>query len=90
MPSFTERIARSNPLLATGQIFLVRGTDTTGRKAWYYVRVAASRSVAFERLQGSPSLNLGDWGTIARSGYGESPPDEIKAWAEQHLGFREE
>lgn len=70
-------------------IFLVKGKDTTNRQAWYYVMVEKSKKHLFEEVEGSQPLNLTDYGQILHSGYGDEPPDDIKAKMEEEYGFKE-
>jgi len=91
--TFAQRVnpARThNPCkYKTGRIFLITGKDSSGRAAWYYVRISATKSIRFEKLNGADSLNLNDWGEIIRSGFGKSPQQSIRKWAEDELGFSE-
>ena len=92
--SFTERISRDQTRMPrrnidAGEVFLVRGKDSSGRQAWYYVRVPRTRAAIFERKESSDSLNLNDWGQILLSGFGDSPPASAKQKAWEEFGFRE-
>ena len=92
MKSFVESVGKQNRIKNSnclGEIFLIKGKDSTRRAAWYYVRVPHSKKIVFQRLQGNQSLNLNDWGTILRSGYGEAPPEEARQWALDEMGFQE-
>ena len=62
------------------RIHLVRGEDK-GRRAWYYLLVKNDEMV--ERFHAERKrdefINLGHYGQILKSGYGENPPEEARA-----------
>ncbi len=68
-------------------IFLVRGLDTTGHNAWYYVMVDRGKRESFRTQAGSPLLKLTDYGQILHSGFGEHPPEAIRLRMEDEYGF---
>lgn len=63
---------RNNP----HNLFLVRGNDSTGRKAWYYLQVQRGKVSQFEKQIATTSVKLTDFGQIILSGYGEDPPPD--------------
>jgi hypothetical protein len=71
------------------QIFLVRGKDTHGRTAWYYVLVDRVKRDSFKGKAGVPFLRLTDYGQILHSGFGANPPESIIQLMEEEYGFRE-
>lgn len=83
--SFAQRIAegttRQNIFLVTG------GNDSSGRAAWYYVEVDAAQKARFQRSVKSGALNLSEYGTIVRSGYGATPPDTVRQFMKNNYGF---
>lgn len=83
--SFTDIVKSSR----TSDIFLIRGKDTTGRRAWYYLLVEKTKKRLFESDVKRPQMQLTDYGTIVYSGYGENPPDDIKTKMFDDYGFKE-
>ena len=73
----------------TNNIFLVRGMDTTGKQAWYYVLVDKSKRDIFKSRNGVPHLKLTDYGQILYSGYGNSPPESTISLMKNQYGFSE-
>lgn len=63
---------RNNP----HNLFLVRGNDSTGRKAWYYLQVQRGKVTQFEKQIATTTVKLTEFGTIILSGYGENPPPD--------------
>ena len=55
------------------RIYLVRGNDR-GKPAWHYVLVDKHLLGLFLKKTKGGSLDVGDFGTVLRSGYGENPP----------------
>ena len=56
----------------------IKATDSTGRRAYYFVYVEPSRESAFLKAVEGGSLNLEDYGQIVASCYGEEPNEEVK------------
>ena len=81
-------VARLNADSAT-DIYLVRGNDTTGRPAWYYVRTHRGKKVAFEAASKRGNVQLTEYGVILLSGYGKTPPPEVVARMSDEYGFSE-
>ncbi|MFO0425261.1 MAG: hypothetical protein ACK526_01735 [Planctomyces sp.] len=81
--SFVSRVMKSR----ADCIFLIKGKDTTNRPAWYYVLTPFWKKTSLSNLQGTGNRNLNDYGTILHSGYGEEPPDEVKALMFEKFGF---
>lgn len=79
--SFAARSIRSE------NVYLVKGKDSTGRQAWYYVQVHALKKRQFESFTGTLQLNLNDFGNILLSGYGDEPPPDAVALAREEYGF---
>jgi hypothetical protein len=80
--SFTSRVSREH-------IYLVRGKDSTGHAAWYYIRVERPKRNLFERESRKGQIQLTDYGTILMSGYGEKPPPDAVRRAREEFGFEE-
>lgn len=57
--------------------YLVRGKDR-GRPVWYYVIVEKSLLGLFLKRTNGGSLNVADFGTVLKSGWGENPPESTK------------
>lgn len=70
-------------------LFLVRGRDASGQKAWYYVLVDKSKRDAFRVREGQAFLKLTDYGDIIASGFGEQPPEDIRQQMLKDYGFQE-
>lgn len=83
--SFTRNVVVSRP----DHIFLVRGRDAAGERAWYYVMVDKGKRDAFKSQEGVPFLKLTDYGEILHSGFGDNPPESIIRQMEEEYGFRE-
>jgi hypothetical protein len=71
------------------QIFLVRGRDTSGERAWYYVMVDRAKRDVFKSRAGVAFMNLGDYGRVLYSGFGENPPDDIVEHMRDEYGYTE-
>lgn len=71
-------------------IFLVRGKDTTGERAWYYVMIDRGKREAFKSQHRVPYLKLTDYGNILHSGFGDYPPENIRSIMEKEHGFTEQ
>lgn len=84
--NFAQQIYASRP----DHIFLVRGKDLSGRRAWYYVMVDKGKRDAFKSREGIPSLNLANYGRILYSGFGENPPEDIKNRMAEEYDFNEQ
>jgi hypothetical protein len=85
MPTFAERI----PKRAASRIYLVRGNDSTGRAAWYYLLIERRYKRRFEFSACFGQLQLTDFGKIILSGYGEYPPPDVKKRMKVEYGFEE-
>jgi hypothetical protein len=70
-------------------IYKIRGNDSTGRAAWYYLRVEPLKKTVFERESRKGQIQLTDYGTILMSGYGENPPRDVVRLAKEEFGFEE-
>ncbi len=81
--SWVDRLHRSR----TNRLYLVRGNDSKGRAAWYYVRVTKSL-ILFERALKSGSLNVTDYAEIILSGFGENPPQDVVEKMREEWGFQ--
>lgn len=68
-------------------VYLVVGTDTTGRKAWYYLHVHATKKRQFDLQSSHGSINLNDFGSILLSAYGDRPPEDVVKRARDEFGF---
>ena len=83
--SFADKVTSSRG----SDIYLVRGQDTTGRQAWYYVLVDKAKKRAFEGREGTPDLKLTDYGSILHSGYGEDPSEAMVKKMFEEYGYKE-
>jgi hypothetical protein len=56
------------------------------KPCWYYLQLEKSKVELFKaRLKGAP-FPLTDYGAILYSGWGEEPPEEIKAKIKEQFG----
>lgn len=67
-------------------MFLVRGNDSTGRAAWYFVLVDPAKKVAFRKAF-SGQVELNAYGRIIASGYGADPPTSVRERMKIEYGF---
>lgn len=87
---FSTVLKKKQPTAQTrqaGYIFLVRGKDSTGEQAWYYVQVDRSLRDRFMRLSGITRLDISEFGTVLHCGYGTQPPQHIRDLMKQEYGF---
>lgn len=68
--SFVECISRSR----NNAIYLVIAPDDTERKAWYFIQVDKMKLPLFEKAMQAPGAELGRYGDVLASGYGDAPP----------------
>jgi hypothetical protein len=80
--SFADRVRRER----ANNVFLVRGNDSTGRAAWYFVLVDPAKRAAFRKAF-SGQLELSAYGRILASGYGADPPDDVRERMKTEYGF---
>ena len=80
-----ERLVKNR----TDNLYLVRGNDTSGRRAWYYFRVIPSKKELFDRQIKSGRIQLAGFGHVLESGFGENPPAEVKKRMRDEYGFEE-
>lgn len=70
---FTNKIATSRQEL----IRLARGNDN-GEATWYYVKITGAKFPIYQqRMKMGEQVNLGDYGQVLYSGWGDNPPEEI-------------
>lgn len=74
------------------RIFLVRGNDK-GRPAWHYLLLVDDDDIIDqfkEQTQGTDAgkhtINCNNYGQVLKSGWGESPPNDVKEWMEKNYG----
>ncbi|AWM40957.1 hypothetical protein GobsT_04590 [Gemmata obscuriglobus] len=80
--TFADRVRRER----SGNLFLVRGKDSTGRDAWYFLLVDPGKRAAFRKASGG-ELQLNAYGRIIASGYGVSPPAAVRERMRTEYGF---
>ncbi len=51
-----------------------------GEMGYAYVAMPADKTVIFFRQFGGRELALPDYVTVLHQGYGETPPEEVRAW----------
>ena len=62
--------------IAKESVFLVRG-KAEGKEAWHYVEVERIKPPLFQEALKSGTVNIIQYGTILRSGWGNNPPQDI-------------
>src|SRR5690348_4650220 len=67
-PGVTDFVARLERETQANNIFLVRGNDSTGRPAWYYLLVSPGRKAEFQQKASGGQIQLTDFGKIVISG----------------------
>lgn len=70
-------------------IYLIRGSDSTGRPAWYYLMVDKPKKRLFETDAKRGKIQLTDYGKVITSGYGEDSPQDVKKKMKDEYGFEE-
>ena len=80
--SFVDKIRRER----ANNLFLVRGNDSTGRAAWYFVLVDPAKKTAFRKAS-TGQLELNAYGRIVASGYGADPPTDVRDRMKTEYGF---
>ena len=80
--SFADRVRRER----ANNLFLIRGNDSTGRAAWYFVLVDPAKRAAFRKASAGP-LELNAYGRIVASGYGADPPADVRERMTAEYGF---
>ena len=62
-----------------GRLWLVRGSDFTGEKAYYFVLLHEDRIQHFKlALASGRGFELQDYGCVVASGYGERVPETLR------------
>jgi hypothetical protein len=84
--SFAERVRREQ---AKRNMFLVRGNDSQGRQAWYFVLIAPGKTAAFQKAV-TGQLELTKYGKIICSGFGKDPPQDVRERMKTEYGFNSE
>ena len=80
--SYADRVRRER----ADNVFLVRGNDSTGRPAWYFVLVDPAKKAAFRKAF-SGQVELNAYGRIIASGYGTDPPADVRERMKTEYGF---
>jgi hypothetical protein len=83
--SYADRVRRERG----NNVFLVRGNDSTGRAAWYFVLVDPAKKAAFRKAF-TGQLQLNAYGRILASGYGTDPPADVRERMKTEYGFNGE
>ncbi len=68
-------------------IYKVNATDSTGRRAFYYILVDKLKLKEFLAMKPDGRYDLADFGQILASGYGDEPSDDVKAILKEKYGF---
>jgi hypothetical protein len=79
---FADRVRRER----SDNVFLVRGNDSTGRAAWYFLLVDPAKKAAF-RKAATGQVELNAYGRVIASGYGTDPPPEVRERMKTEYGF---
>jgi len=82
--SFVDRLIASEG----HNIHKLKAKDSTGRWAYYFVRVPPEREMLFlQALERKGNIDLEDYGRVVASCYGETPNDEVRAYLKEKYGF---
>nr|XP_006825574.1 PREDICTED: ankyrin-2-like [Saccoglossus kowalevskii] len=77
-PNAVKKLVSSQAELCTSDyVYLVRGTDR-GQPAWHYVHIDRSKFPLFMKNTQGSSLDVGDYGIMVKSGWGEDPPVDVR------------
>ena len=82
--SFVDRVVAASQ---SEYFYKVNATDSTGRRAFYYILVDRLKIKSFLSLQPDGHYDLADYGEIIASGYGEEPSVEAKRLLKKKYGF---
>ena len=58
-------------------VYLINGEEE-GVRTWYYVRVDSLKQSSIQRLTPHKNSNLHEIGEVLFSGYGDTPPNDIR------------
>lgn len=78
MTVFAAQFGAASRLSDTELYLVTGGKNDCGIAVWHYVRVLCSRRAAFLRAVASGNVMLGQYGEIAASGYGTTPPPHVQ------------
>ncbi len=67
--------------------YKVNATDSTGRRAYYYILIDKPKLKPFLALRPDGRYDLADFGQIIASGYGEEPTGDAKKILKSRYGF---
>ena len=74
------------------RIFLIHGNDK-GRQAWHYLLLVDDDNIIDQFKEQTQGTNAGkhtvdcnNYGQVLKSGWGESPPNDVKEWMENNYG----
>lgn len=80
---FVDKVVSSQ-----GEYFYkVNATDSTGRRAFYYILVDKLKLKQFLSLKSDGRYDLADYGRIIACGYGEEPTEDAKKMLKAKYGF---
>lgn len=61
------------------RMYLVNGVESCGRTAWYYVELDGLKEAIFtKKCTTDKNLNINEYGKIVASGWGDTPPDDVR------------
>lgn len=80
-----DLLPNMEPSLAS-RMFLLRGKDSTGRAAWYYLLVDKDKRNGVEQ-RFAKQVQLTEFGQVISSGYGTDPPDDERERMKDEFGF---
>lgn len=82
---FVAKIIRGKAL-----VYSLAVTLGDGRKAWYIFEAEKPKQQMFEQLfMTNSAFSFNDFGTVHASGWGEEPPETVKAEMHQKYGLFE-
>ena len=74
MGIFANKVSSSR----RGHIYEIHGTDSSGTKAYYFVKVDDTNLPSFKSAVKTGSFELTDFGTVLAKGFGHKPPKSVR------------
>lgn len=71
-------------------VVLARGRTLTNDPCWSYIALKPSQAMSFKEACMHGNVNIEDFATILEEGFGENPPDDIRAKMARDFGVRQD
>jgi hypothetical protein len=68
-------------------IHKVSATDSTGKRAYYFILVLPAKEAEFLKSLKKGKINIKDYGEVIASCYGETPTEEVRQLLKEKYGF---